>query len=81
MGARVKNNQFGLFDSERLILDASDGGADSGSIAKNQGLDIKYVQKVIAMFSVSGRDKWADDARIGTERLAQALAKHRRAGE
>lgn len=74
MGARVKNDQFGLFDSERRILDASDAGVASEEIAESQGLDIKYVEKVIAMFSVSGRDKWADDARIGTERLAQALA-------
>lgn len=77
MGKRVDGEQFGLFQSERDILDLHDAGTDPRSIAKKLGKNVRYVDAIIERFDGGGGDAWIARARQGSASLLRAILRYR----
>lgn len=66
----------GVRRSEQRILDRRTAGMKPADIARELGLKRSYVRSVIGKYRVSDEELWQVSARIGTERLLQAIQKH-----
>jgi hypothetical protein len=67
----------GLIQKERDVLSLSDRGLNRDEIiAERPDLRPAFIRDTLIRYSYNGREKWSEEARLGSADLLRALRRH-----